>query len=384
MRVLHVMESTVGGTRKHLVDTARGLARAGVEVHVAASAERTPDFRRDLEELGREGCEVLEVPMVRSLRPLADRAHARVLERAIRERRPDIVHTHSSKAGALGRHAARRAKTGARLVHTPHTFAFLFDAMFPAWKRRFYYAVERRLAARTDVVIAVSESEARTIRESGVVPPERVRVVPNGIDPTPWLEAAPGKGAGALDRRGMMVPRAAPLAAVVGLLNVAKGQDVAIRALAEEPARELHLLIVGQGETRAELTDLVRQLGVGDRTHFVGWRADVPAVLSICDLVLVPSRWEGLPYIALEAMAAGLPLVCTRVDGLLDVVVDGETGYLAAPDSPAELAAALGRLMALAPEDRRALGEAGRRRVFEGFTLEHMIERLLAVYRELV
>jgi glycosyltransferase involved in cell wall biosynthesis len=127
MRVMHVMESTIGGTRRHLVDVSRALVQRGEAVHVVASALRAPDFREDLAALADEGCEVTEIPMVRSVRPLLDLRHAREIEARIRAWHPDVVHTHSSKAGALGRTAARRAGTP-RIVHTPHTFAFLFDS----------------------------------------------------------------------------------------------------------------------------------------------------------------------------------------------------------------------------------------------------------------
>src|ERR1051325_6859207 len=145
MRVLHVMESTIGGTRRHLVDLARGQRRAGLDVHVAASSLRTPDFEEDLQLLEREGVGVTRVPMVRELDPLADTRDGRALRALLRKLRPEIVHTHSSKGGALGRWASLREQIGVR-IHTPHTFAFLFSSMFSAPKRALFRRVEAWLS----------------------------------------------------------------------------------------------------------------------------------------------------------------------------------------------------------------------------------------------
>ncbi len=372
-RVLQVMECTIGGTRRHLTDVARGLAARGVETHLAVSAERQPDFRETLAELAAEGCVVHEVPMLRAIRPRTDARHLARLKALLREVRPDVVHTHSSKAGVLGRLASLSTGIGRR-VHTPHTMAFLFRDMFGPLKRGLFFRIERGLARATDALVAVSESEARTFAASGVVDPARVRVVPNGIDPAPYAHATPA------DLAALGLDPARPTAAVVGLLNVAKGQDLALEALARHPA--LQLLLVGHGETEPELRDLAARLGVGGRVAFAGFRRDVPALLAAADLLLLPSRWEGMPYIVLEAMASGLPVAATPVDGARDLVEDGVTGWLA-PDASADgVAAVLARALAASPAERAALGAAGRARVRERYTADAMVEGLLALYAE--
>jgi glycosyltransferase involved in cell wall biosynthesis len=375
MRVLHVIEATIGGTRRHIVDLTRGLARDGVDLTLVAAVEREPAFAGDLRALEREGVHTVELPMVRSIRPGRDLAHLRALERLIARERPDVVHTHSSKAGVLGRLASMSAGVGAR-VHTPHTFAFLFKDMFGAFQRGIFRSIETTLAGATERVIAVSSSEADTMRASGIVPAERIRVVPNGIDPAPWASAAPAS------RAGLGLPSGAPLALVAGLLNVAKGQDVAIRALAEPGLEELHLVVAGHGEMHAELEDLARELDVAARVHLLGWRSDVPALAAAADVVVVPSRWEGMPYVALEALAAGRPVVATAVDGAREVV-DDQTGALVPIEAPAELARALARVLALSSERRGAMGDTGRRRVNAGYTIDTMVAGMRAVYGEI-
>lgn len=374
MRVLHVMEATIGGTRRHLGDVVRGELAAGLEVHAAVSSLRQPDFERDILDLEACGARVLRLPMVRALSPARDLAHFRALTRHLERIRPDVVHTHSSKGGALGRAASIATGIGAR-VHTPHTFAFLFDAMFGALKRRLFREIEVHLCAHTQAVIAVSASEAATIARFGVVDAARVHVVENGIDPAPFSDATP------VTRAELGVPSGVPLAAVVGLLNVAKGQDLALRALALPGLERLHLLVAGHGEMQAELEALATELGVAARVRFLGYRTDVARLLAASDFVLLPSRWEGLPYIVLEAMASARPVVATPVDGARDLVADGETGFLAAEVSAGALAEACGKLLASSAATRTKLGASARARMIARHSAERMIAELAAVYR---
>jgi glycosyltransferase involved in cell wall biosynthesis len=375
VHVLHVIEATIGGTRRHVVDATRGLAQRGVEVTLVASALRQPDFRDDLRELGARGVRVIELPMVRSIAPGQDLAHLRALERTLRELRPDVVHTHSSKAGVLGRLASMSSGIGAR-VHTPHTFAFLFGAMFGPLQRNVFREIERALAGATDRVIAVSADEAATFAASGVVPRERIVVVPNGVDPAPWAAAAP------FDWKTLGIAPQTRVIVVVGLLNVAKGQDLALRALAQDGLEGAHLVLAGHGEMREPWEALASELGLADRVHFLGWRDDVPRLVAGADVVLLPSRWEGMPYVALQAMAAARPVVATRVDGARALIEDGRTGFLCDLESPQSIAQIVRRVLALGEGERRSLGLAGRARVAAEFGLDAMIARLLAVYAE--
>jgi glycosyltransferase involved in cell wall biosynthesis len=374
LRVVHVMEATIGGTRRHLRDVSALQAADGFDVTVVASVEREPAFRADLAELSARGVRVRELPMVRAISPWRDARHVRALAALLRELAPDIVHTHSSKAGVLGRVASLWTGRGKR-VHTPHTFAFLFEGMFSPRKRAFFREVERRLARRTHAIVAVSASEAATIRASGIVPPALLHCVPNGIDPAPWLAAEP------LGRASLGVPAGAPLALVAGLLNVAKGQDIALALLAEPQCRSLVLLVAGNGAERAALERQAAELGVAERVRFLGWRDDVPRLVRTCDFVLLPSRWEGLPYTVLEAFAGGVPVVATPVDGARELVIDGHTGKLASAIDARALAEATAEMLALSPAERAALGVAGRELVSARHTLRHMVSGLADVYR---
>ena len=374
MHIAHVMEATIGGTRRHLVDVAHAQLRRGDRVSLLVSTLRDPGFEGDLEALEAAGATVRRVPMVRAIRPGRDLAHLRRLKAALRELRPDVVHTHSSKAGVLGRRASLSTGIGAR-VHTPHTFAFLFGAMFGRAKRAVFRSIERSLASSTHRLVAVSESEAATIAASGVVDPGRLCTVPNGIDP------ARVEGAEPANLADFGLDAARPVAAVVGLLYSAKGQDLALEALAEEGLEGLQLLFVGPGD-QGPLLELAARLGVQRRVAFTGPRDDVPSILAASDFLVLPSRWEGMPYVVLEAMAASRAVVSTPVDGARDLVEDDVTGFLASGVSGAALAAAMRRAVLAGSGRRERLGAAGRARLDGAHDVSTMAVRLDAVYRE--
>ena len=375
MRVLHVMECTIGGTRRHLVDVALEQRARGLAVHVTAAALRQPDFVADLERLERAGVVVTRLSMVRRIAPATDARHLAFLRRQLERVRPDVVHTHASKAGVLGRLASIQTGIGSR-VHTPHTFAFLFEAEFSRPKRALFFSIERALSGHTRALVAVSPSEARTMARSGVVDEERVRVVPNGIDARPWVEAR------ALPRAEIGLAGDGPLAVVVGLLNVAKGQDLLLESLARGGLDDLQLAVVGHGALESGLRAQATRLGLDERVRFLGFRSDVPRLMAACDFLVLPSRWEGMPYVVLEAMAAGKPVVATPVDGAIDLIEDGRSGFVAPTLDSTALAGALRAMCSLTRAERAGMGEHGRARVLSRYSADAMVDGLIEVYRE--
>lgn len=292
------------------------------------------------------------------------RAVAR-LTRALRDGRIDLAHLHTGRANWLGGLAAARA--GVPAVTTRR----MDRRVRPGWRTRVLYRRLVRAAA------AISPAVQRRLVEGGVGP-ERTRLIWSAIDPA---RVAPRRtraevrgelGAGDADRvvlaAGALVPR--------------KGFDVLVEALARlERGR---LWIAGGGdEARADLAARIDRLGLGERARLLGARDDVPDLLAAADVFAMPSRAEGLGIAALEAMAAGLPVVASAVGGLADVVLDGETGRLVPPDDVAALAGALAELLE-DPARAALLGTAGRARVAAQFTSERMVDAYEALYREIL
>jgi len=379
-RICQVMECTIGGTRRHIGDLSAGLARRGFDVTLVASAERDPSFRDDLARLTGAGVNVVELPMVREVRPLVDARHQAALVGLFRREPFDLIHSHSSKAGALARFAARLARSKARIVHTPHTFAFQFADHFSSRKQQFFLAVERVLGRRTDRLVHVSESERRDAAEFGVVRPDRAVVIPNGIDPTAFAEA---DGAGVRAELGLA--REVPLVGTVGLLNAAKGHGDLIDAavLVRERIPDCVFVIAGEGELRGELEERIHARGLGDAFRLIGYRNDVPEVVAALDLFVLPSLWEGLPYVVIEAMAAGKAVVATDVNGSRDLVGDGETGLLVPTEDAEKLAAAIVALMG-DDERRRVFGAAGLARAAASYSVDAMLDGYQDLYGELL
>ncbi|MCA8981087.1 MAG: glycosyltransferase [Planctomycetes bacterium] len=367
------MECTIGGTRRHITDLSDGLLDRGVDLHLVVSAERQPDFRDDLSRLAERGAVVHEIPMLRAISPGRDVRQLLQISKLLRRVRPQFVHTHSSKAGVLGRIASESTGIGMR-VHTPHTFAFLFEDLFGPAKRRLFFELERRLASGCAALVAVSEDEAEGFRRSGIVDAERIRVIENGIDPRPWSDADP------VDVRAFGFDPARPLLLCAGLLYAAKGQDLLLEALAKPENAAWQCAFAGSGDDAHALAARANLLGLEDRVQWLGFRRDLPAWMAACDALALPSRWEGMPYVVLEAFAAGKPVVATPVAGAR-ALVRADCGWLAASIDSEALAAALAACGSAGSEGRATRGARAQELVRADYGLERMIDRHVDLYR---
>jgi glycosyltransferase involved in cell wall biosynthesis len=315
--------------------------------------------------------------MRRSISPVEDFAALCCLIGLLRRERFDLIHLHSSKAGFLGRLAARIVG-GATVVYSPHGLFFLGD--HSQRKRRFYLALERLAGSMCDRIIAVSPSERDIIVDNGIAPASRVVCVDLGVrtDPLPPTFDREAQ------RAALGVP---PGAFVVGTAARATPQknpllfvDAAAQALAIAP--ETYFLWCGDGELRAAAEARAREHGIAGRCRFLGHREDARAVLAALDLFWLTSNYESFGLATAEAMALGLPVVATDVVGTCDVVVPGGTGILTSPRDPSALARATVALMR-DPAQARALGQAGRVRARERYTVDRMLETIASLYRSL-
>lgn len=371
LRVLLVTEAAGGGVGRHFLDLARGLAAHGVQVQGIYSPGRMDtSFRERLE---REDFPPLHLlPMRRAINPL-DARDAWRLARRIRELGPfDILHGHSSKAGALVRLAGRWL--GIPTIYTPHALVTL-DPTLPAWKRAFYGRIERFLARWASMIIAVSPHEAEHALTLGL-PPKKLHVVPNGIDQLtlPDREYVRAKLGLAPDDVAI---------GFIGRLSKQKAPDVMLDAfhLVSRQCPQARLIMIGSGPLEEQIRAQVSGLGLASRVRLLG---DVVATeyLSALDLFCLSSRYEGMPYVLLEALAAGLPIVATNVGGVAMTVEHGQNGLIV-PECTAEpLAAALREIVSDDAKRQHFAADSAQRS--QQFTIEAMVTGTIAIYRQVL
>lgn len=321
--------------------------------------------------------------LVRHISPLRDARAVRQLVGVLRRLRPHIVHTHSSKAGILGRLAARIAAVPVR-VHSIHGFGF--NDTQPVLLRTALINAERALAPLTTHFIAVSRANLDKGARLGIVPRDRSSVIHSGIR-LDRFEAERGKpesrnGHGL--RRELGWRDDAPLVGMVACLKPQKAPldfvDVAARVAALRP--ETRFVMAGDGELRARVEERAAVAGLGDRLRLLGWRRDIPRLMAALDVMVLTSLWEGLPRVLPEAIACGVPIVATGVDGSADILRDQETGIVCRPRDVDGLAAGVGRLLgdrALAAR----LTEAARACLSE-FDIDAMVREQEALYLHLL
>jgi glycosyltransferase involved in cell wall biosynthesis len=366
MRVVYVSTIERGGPLTHLRQLVPRVAAEGVEVHVLAGSEPLAESFRVL------GVSAEAVPVAHKLDLLGGRELWRRLDGA------DVVHTHDRRAGLFGRLAGRLR--GARVLHTLHGMPEEIAARIGwpsapdppgvsrarlAWLEHGYLPLEAALT-RLGHVVAPSEAMADFMLAHGFSP-QLLHVIPYGIE----LGDEPGARASAGNE--------ALVAGVAANLEYWKGIDVLLEAAAHMQA-PVRLEIYGVGALGEELERQARDLGVDARFH--GFVTDIRERLAAVDVLVQPSRADNLPLAILEAMAGSLPVVGTRVGGIPELVVDGETGLVVEPEHPGALAAALDSLAA-SPERRRELGRRARERAAAHFSADGIARRTVALYEDL-
>ncbi|MBO9540913.1 glycosyltransferase [bacterium] len=368
MRVLEVLASgAVGGGSTHLRDLAQGLD-PGRFAPVVACSDDGP-LAAHLEAAGHP---VVRIPMTSRLNP---RAIAAIAERARREK-VALIHSHGTRAALCGAPAA--ALCGVPHLYTVHGWSFhQRGSALAETAARSCEAVASRLSRQ---VVCVSHADQRSGLAHGILSPQRSRVIPNGIDPARFR---PDPAARARMREALGVAEGEPLIGLFGRLTRQKAQGVFLRAAAEVLAREpaTRFMLVGDGEDRVALAALSAGLGLGGRLLMLGSRSDVPALLAATDVFVLPSLWEGLPIALLEAMACGVPVIASAVDGSLEVVQPGLSGLLVPPGEVAPLAEAILALIRT-PALAARLAAAGRERVLALYPLSRMIAAIEALYAE--
>lgn len=318
-------------------------------------------------------------PLGQEIDPLADGRALFALRRTIRSFRPDIVHTHTAKAGFLGRSAALSHRSRPALVHTFH--GHVLEGYFGPAKARFFRLLESTLAHRTDRLVGVSEATVRDLVRLGIAERARFQVIPLGLDLAKYKELGPDAGRSL--RKRLNLGPGDVLAVFVGRVVPIKRLDVMLEAFAHAAGAgaTLHLAVAGDGEIRGDLEAQAAALGIADRTHFLGYRCDLRPLFAAADLAVISSDNEGTPVSLIEAGAAGLPAIATDVGGVSEVVTP-ETGILVPPQDPVAFGMALAQL-AQDPARRNAMGTAARSRLAPRHAVARLIRDVAALYEEL-
>jgi glycosyltransferase involved in cell wall biosynthesis len=301
------------------------------------------------------------------------------LYRLIKNEKPDIIHTHTAKAGFLGRIAGRLAGVPI-IVHTYH--GHVLHGYYSPIKTMVLRAMEKNLARITNSIIAVSSRVKSDLAEYGVAPADKISVIPLGFNLDHFLECEKYRGE---FRSELGLANDAHLVGIVGRIFPIKNHRLFIEAASRLAVLEptCRFIVVGDGAQRREMEQFAQQLGIGGRTHFTGWRRDLARIYADLDVLAVSSNNEGTPVSAIEAMASGCPVVGTRVGGMPDIIKDGENGYLVSPKNPDELASGLLRMIR-DPQKAHQMGKAGRAFAREQFHIRRLISETENLYLRLL
>lgn len=314
----------------------------------------------------------------REIRPLRDLQTLSRLVSLMRRIKPHVVHTHTAKAGAVGRAAAILAGVPA-IVHTYH--GHVLRGYFSPAKTAVYRGIEQSLAWRTDRLLAVTTRVRDELIALGVGKASQYRAVPLGFDLAPLLAAERRRG----ELRAELGMGAAPLIGIVARLVPIKAHEVFLAAAAavRQQVPAARFLIVGDGELRQTLEQQTAALGLTDAVRFLGWRADIDRLYGDIDVVALTSRNEGSPVALIEAMAAGVPVVSTEVGGVADVVEHGVSGLLAPMDDAAGIARHILTLLS-DPDLRRTMGQHGRVKVAATYDAGRLVSDIETLYEDLI
>jgi glycosyltransferase involved in cell wall biosynthesis len=387
IKVIHVITRfDKGGSAEETFLTLRGLNRSKYELVLVKGPSEESQMgdreqeavRANLTEAESDGIRIITVlELVRNLSPSLDLKALLNLYRIFREEKPHIVHTHTSKAGILGRWAGLFARVPI-VLHTPH--GHVFWGYFCPMQTRFFIFLEKITALFTDRIIALTDQERADHLRFHIAPGKKFTTIHSGTDLSLFNAAL-------YDRSKMKtelhIPPGDLVVGTVGRLTPVKGQihllEAAAKVLAVRP--DTTFVFLGDGELQPELKKMAAEMDVADRVRFLGWRPDAAAVMSVFDVFALPSLNEGMGRVLVEAMALSKPIIASRIGGITDLVVHGKNGLLVPPRDANDIAEAILVLLDDEPK-RKAMGDEGRR-MAKGYSVELMVEKINALYEQL-
>ncbi len=369
-RVLHLIRPAAGGMKNHLLSLLRHCDRELFDPIVACPGY----MARDLTSLA---FKTIELPIRGELSPLSDLRIIKQLAGILKDERITILHAHSSKAGLVGRVAARLA--GTPLVFLTAHNSIFYEA-WPFWKKSLFAFAERLLNRYTDRLITVSEALRDELIKRENLDQDKVVTIQNGIE-TELFETQVRR---CFTLRNLDLPLSGQAVGMVARLAPQKGVTYFLQAAAMLAGDyNVNFVVIGDGPLHRQLEEEALSLGIRDKVVFTGERDDVPFLLPALDVFVLSSLTEGFPLTILEALAAGRPVVATRVGGVPEIIRDNINGLLVEPADPAGLAIAVASL--LSDSDKAAaIGQAGKALVKEKFTAAVMVRKVEEEYKNLL
>jgi glycosyltransferase involved in cell wall biosynthesis len=392
IRVIHVITRLdMGGSAQEALFTAMNLDPQcykvtfvkGSTLESAMTSAELQNVNQKLAAACDRGVEVINLPsLVRRISPWNDLKAFVLIWSMIRRYKPHIVHTHTSKAGVLGRIAAWLARVPV-VIHKPH--GHVFYGHFSPRLSKFFVLLEKLLGEITDQLVALTPMEARDYVSLRVLTADKVTIIHSGVDVALFSKVAMQSTE---KRKELGVPPHSLVVGYVGWLIPIKGVTYLVSAMAEVMKRHPNSLLVlaGKGDERGgeeiKLKEQVENLRLDDNVRFLGWRSDVDAIMGCFDIFVLPSLNEGMGRVLVEAMAAGLPIVASRVGGIPDLVKDGQNGLLVPAEDASALAKAISDLLS-DKERRNRMGEAGKKMCLP-YSAEAMVEQIDDLYKDLL
>lgn len=388
IKVIHIITRLdKGGSAENTFLTVKGLDKEkyGVILIKGLSFESNMtenEFRAIEENLAgaeRKGIKIITIPvLVRSIHPFYDLKVLVNLIKILRRERPNIVHTHTSKAGILGRWAAFFARIPI-IVHTPH--GHVFWGYFNKWKTTFYIMIEKITAGITDKMIMLTEQEKKDHIKAGIASDDKFIVIHSGVELDKFFHTSHTS----LEmRKTLNIPEKNLVVGTTGRLISVKGHryliEAAIKIVDKRP--DTTFVFLGDGELSDELKNMASRLGIEENVKFLGWRPDVAEVMSAFDVFVLPSLNEGMGRVLVEAMALGKPIVASDVGGIPDLVNDGKNGFLV-PATDVEAMAVRIRELLDDSGKREEMGNTGRRYAV-GYSSEEMVKKIDLLCRHLL
>lgn len=377
VRILHIIRPAEGGMRGHLLALAEGLKKSGYDIEVAC-----PGDTALAREIQAQGLAVHYINLVGPLNPVIDCQCMIQLHKIMRQGEYDIIHFHGAKAGLVGRIAAISARCP-RTVLTVHNF-IIYDEV-PLVKKILFKYGEMLMSRVTSRFITVSEALKADLIDNYQIKAEYITPVYNGIDTEKYSQRwdnAGLKSEWGIDPAKYVIGTVARMAPQKGLQYLLEAVAL-IKKIDPRRAGEIVCVVAGDGPLQAELAKQATELGIGNEVIFPGFIHNVPGFLACLDTFAIPSVAEGLSITTIEAMAAGLPVVASRVGGLPELVVEGVTGYLVEPRSSTALAQAILQIVG-EPKKARFMGENGRALACRSFSTESMISNTCKVYDQVL